>query len=311
LSRELETDIDKLFPPIKTMFDKQPLTKARKEFLQLVNDTMLSGKAELDDAGRTVFGKMDEAKLVKLKEAIRKFAANSDEADEVVKSLIGGLGTMRSKWAELFSELGGSLGKEEIAEFKALFGGKFKDYIGATYDVFQNKGLMPWNSYRPAAEAIRNAKRLFQESYAQANPGKVLSDLEAEKWVENALNTADMPKGFRVDRPSDALFNVPNFFVNRTTLDDAVKGMEFTKRGGVPRVSISNLASEADREVFNRLFGKTNNPMQTMIGGMAKLSLITRRNLFYKDLITKNDEIVTAWKTAPDKTKVAQPMFAR
>jgi len=311
LSRELEVDIDKLFPPMKTMFDKQPLTKERKKFLQLVNDTMLSGRAELDDAGKTVFGKMDETKLAQLKEAIRKFAANREEAEEVVTSLVGGLSTIRSKWADLFSELGGSLGKEEIAEFKALFGGKFKNYIGATYDVFQNKGLMPWNSFRPAAEAIRNARRVFQDAYATANPGKTMSDLEADKWVENALNTADMPKGFRMDKPSDALFNVPDFFVNRTTLDDAVKGQMFTKRGGVPRISISDLASEADKKVFDELFGKTHNPMQTIIGGMAKLSLITRRNLFYKDLITKNDEVVAAWRAAPDKTAVAQPMFAR
>jgi hypothetical protein len=311
LSRELEVDIDKLFPPMKTMFDKQPLTKARKEFLQLVNDTMLSGKAELDDAGKTVFGRMDEKKLAQLKDAIKKFSANREEAEEVTISLIGGLSTMRSKWADLFSELGGSLGKEEIAEFKALFGGKFKNYIGATYDVFQNKGLMPWNGYRPAAEAIRNARKMFQDAYATANPGKTMGDLEADKWVENALNTADMPKGFRMDKPSDALFNVPDFFVNRTTLDDAVKGQAFTKRGGVPRISISDLASEADKEVFNRLFGKTNNPMQTIIGGMSKLSLITRRNLFYKDLITKNDEVVAAWRAAPDKTAVATPMFAR
>ena len=311
LSRELEVDIDKLFPPMKTMFDKQPLTKERKKFLQLVNDTMLSGKAELDDAGKTVFGKMDEKKLAELKEAIKKFAANREEAEEVVTSLVGGLSTIRSKWADLFSELGGSLGKEEIAEFKALFGGKFKNYMGATYDVFQNKGLMPWNSYRPAAEAIRNARKVFQDAYATANPGKTMSDLEADKWVENALNTADMPKGFRMDKPSDAIFNVPDFFVSRTTLDDAVKGQAFTKRGGVPRISISDLASEADKKVFNELFGKTHNPMQTIIGGMAKLSLITRRNLFYKDLISKNDEVVAAWRAAPDKTAVAQPMFAR
>ncbi len=323
LSRELEVDIDKLFPPLKTMFDKQPLTKARKEFLQLVNDTMLSGKAELDDAGKTVFGKMDEivvdpvtgkptgAGLKPLKDAIKKFSANKEEAEEVVTSLVGGLSTIRSKWADLFSELGGTLGKEEIAEFRALFGGKFKDYIGATYDIFQNKGLMPWNSYRPAAEAIRNARKAFQDAYATANPGKTMSDIEADKWVENALNTADMPKGFRMDKPSDALFNVPDFFVNRTTLDDAVKGQAFTKRGGVPRISISNLASEADKKVFNELFGKTHNPMQTIIGGMSKLSLITRRNLFYKDLITKNDEVAAAWRAAPDKTKVAAPMFAR
>ena len=46
------------------------------------------------------------------------------------------------------------------------------------------------------------------------------------------------------------------------------------------RISIKDVASEADRKVFDDLFGKQKNPMQTMIGGMAKLSLITRRNLF-------------------------------
>ena len=48
----------------------------------------------------------------------------------------------------------------------------------------------------------------------------------------------------------------------------------------------------ADKKVFDDLFGKQKNPMQTMIGGMAKLSLITRRNLFYDDLIKKNDEVL-------------------
>ena len=76
-------------------------------------------------------------------------------------------------------------------------------------------------------------------------------------------------------------------------------------------LKLKDLGSKADREVFNKLFGKTSNPMQTIIGGMSKLSLITRRNLFYKDLITKNDEVVAAWRAAPDKTTVAQPMFAR
>ena len=48
-----------------------------------------------------------------------------------------------------------------------------------------------------------------------------------------------------------------------------------------------------------------------MIGGMAKLSLITRRNLFYDDLIKKNDEVAEAWRNAADKQTVSQPMFAR
>ena len=92
-----------------------------------------------------------------------------------------------------------------------------------------------------------------------------------------------------MDKPSDALFNIPDFFVNRTALDDAVK------RGGIARISIKDLESAADRKVIDDLFGKQKNPMQTMIGGMAKLSLITRRNLFYDDLIKKNDEVVANW----------------
>jgi hypothetical protein len=46
-----------------------------------------------------------------------------------------------------------------------------------------------------------------------------------------------------------------------------------------------------------RLFGKQQNPMQTMIGGMAKLSMVTRRNLFYRDVIKKNEEVIkTGWQ---------------
>ena len=62
-------------------------------------------------------------------------------------------------------------------------------------------------------------------------------------------------------------------------VDDAVK------RSGENILSVSDL-SIADRKIFDDLFGKQKNPMQTMIGGMAKLSLITRRNLFYDDLFS-------------------------
>ena len=42
--------------------------------------------------------------------------------------------------------------------------------------------------------------------------------------------------------------------------------------------------------------------MQTILGGTAKLSMITRRNLFFQDLIRKNDELIAAGK---------KPMFAK
>ena len=46
-----------------------------------------------------------------------------------------------------------------------------------------------------------------------------------------------------------------------------------------------------NREVIEQLFGKTKNPMQTVLGGTARLSLVTRRNEFFQDLIAKSDEL--------------------
>ena len=244
LSRELDTDIDKLFPPMRTVFNKQTAAE-RTKFLGDVNDALLSGEARLGDDGVAAFGQIDEVAKQKVIDGIRKFAPNADVAAELEKNILGNLSIMRSKWSELFSKLGGSLDAEDIASFKKLSGGKFKNYLGSTYDIFQDKSILPWLRYKPAAEAIENAKTLFKDSAAQA--GKPITDLEAEQIVNNVLKTAGLPKGLRMDKPSDALFNIPDFFVNRTALDDAVK------RGGVPRISIRDLESAADRKVIDDL----------------------------------------------------------
>ena len=301
-SRDLDVDIDKLFPPMRTVFNKQS-AKERTKFLGDVNDALLSGEAKLGDDGVAAFGDMDAAMIQKVKDQIKKFAPTADKAKELEVSILGGLSNMRTAWSKLFSKLGGTLDAADIQSFKQLFGGKFKNYLGSTYDIFQDKSILPWLRYKPAAEAVENAKTLFKSSAKEA--GKDLTDLEAEQIVNNVLKTSGLPKGLRMDKPSDALFNIPDFFVNRTALDDAVK------RGGIARISIKDLDSAADRKVFDDLFGKQKNPMQTMIGGMAKLSLITRRNLFYDDLIKKNDEVVANWTAAADKQAVPQPMFAR
>ena len=308
LSRDLDMDIDKLFPAMRTVLNKGS-AKERKVFLNEVNDALLSGKAEFDAKGVATFGEMDKALIQKVRDKIKKFAPTADKAAEIEKGIVGSLSIMRSKWAALFEELGGTLGADDLKEFKALFGGKFKNYLGSTYDIFQDKSIIPWLRYKPAAEAVENAKQLFKDSWATANPkltkqGETLSDLKAEGMVEKVLNSAMLPKGIRFDKPSDAIFQIPDFFVNRTSLDSAMK------RAKTPIVSIGDLRA-SDKGVFNTLLGKQNNPMQTMIGGMAKLSMITRRNVFYNDLMKKSDEMATLWRAADDKLNTPEPMFAR
>ena len=139
LSRDLEIDIDKLFPFFRNIGNKQT-AKQKDEFLKDLNDSLLSGEAKLSDDGVATFGEMprrildEDGNLIggldKIRGTIDEFAPDKATADALDVSITGGLSVMRSKWSDLFSKLGGSLSKQEITDFKKLFGNKFKSYLG-------------------------------------------------------------------------------------------------------------------------------------------------------------------------------------
>jgi hypothetical protein len=296
VSRELDIAIDKIFPPFRNIANRTN-QKERDKLLKEINDLLLSGEAQIDDLGYAKFGALDQTK----KEALLKKLKALNVDEKTTGTIFGSLMDIRDRWAELFSHLGRTLGKNEITEFKKLFGSKFKNYIGATYDIFQNKSILPFFAYTPTREAIERAKTVFKQSAEEA--GKPITDLQAEQIVTNALKDPNLPKGFRLDKPSDVIFRVPDFFVNRTVLDETLQ-----RRTAQPLVSIGEIKSKADREVFEDLFGKQRNPMQTIIGATAKLSMLTRRNMFYRDLLKKNDEVAALYRSGQSPTK---PFLAR
>jgi hypothetical protein len=64
---------------------------------------------------------------------------------------------------------------------------------------------------------------------------------------------------------------------------------------------LHNLQEKETEKVIDELLGKTKNPMQTILAGTSKLSLITRRNEFFDDLVKKSDQL---------KSEGKLPMFA-
>ena len=288
ISRDIELNIDAIFPSIRTMLNKNTLGKDRDIFLKEVNDLMFSGTPSIDPvSGTTVFGKMSDRQLLKVENTIRKYQTSKAKGDVVLKNIYEQVDEIRTKFSDMFSKLGRTLSKEELAEFQTLFGGKFKQYLGTTYDIFQNKSIIPFMGFRPAAQQIEETKSVFIASAKEA--GKDITDLEAEQIVARVLDTASYPSGFRIDRPSEAIFNVPEFFVNRTVIGELA-----TARGS-SIANISQLTPEV-KEVFNRLLGKNKNPMQSILAGMSKLSMITQRNIFFRNLLTKSDELKASGK---------------
>ena len=282
ISRELDQDIDKLFSPYKTIADKQT-AKNRDLLLGEMNDVLLSGKPTMDADGVVTFGKIDKASSDRLIETLKKYGAT----DETITSILGNFSIIRGKWGDLFTKLGKTASGKDLDEFKDLFGGKVKSWLGSTYDIFQNKSIIPYLAYKPTRQSVDKTIKLFQD-VAEQN-GKPITREEAEYYVNNIIKTAKLPKGFKMDKPSDPIFSVPDFFVNRTSAKD------ITQFKGI--ASLSQFTKQADREVFEELLGKTKNPMQTILGGTSRLSLITRRNEFFDSIVKKSSELQSQGKT--------------
>jgi hypothetical protein len=280
VSRTLDQDIDSIFPAWKTVANKQT-AKERTDTLAKLNDLLLSGEPTIDDAGKVIFGNVDETLQKGIVDNLRKYGAD----DKTISSILDNIGLIRSGWGDMFSAIGGKIDPSDISDFKNLFGNKFKNYLGSTYDIFQNKSLIPFFNFKPAEEAVNKTKNMFKEVALQN--GKEITDEQANFYVERLVKTARLPKGFRMDKPSDPVFQIPDFFVGKTVLDEAVTDKGFA--------SLSSLPKE-NRQIIEELLGKSKNPMQTILGGTARLSLITRRNEFFQDLVAKSDELKSRGK---------------
>ena len=275
VSRNIDRVIDKIFPAFKTIANKQT-GAARTQTLEKLNDLLLSGKPKVNNAGEFKFGAMDENIQKDVVEFLRKNGAKPKQVNEIIDNL----NLIRDGWGDMFSALGRQMEPDEIAEYQKLFSDKFKNYLGSTYQIFQNKSLIPFFNYKPAEESVNELKNIFKSAALQK--GKNLTDEQAEYYVERLVKSARLPKGFRMDKPADPIFEIPDFFVGKSMLDDAVTDKGF--------ISLSSLPDK-QRRVIESVLGKEKNALQTILGGTGRISLITRRNEFFNTLLNKSDEL--------------------
>jgi len=284
-SRNLDKSIDAIFPAWRTISDRSPLFKDRKEVLEQINDVMLSGKTTINKAGNVKFGDVDATKKAALIKKLKQVLDNPEKLKEAESAIFDNVTAIRTGWGEMFSALSTKITGKQLDEFKGLFGGKFKDWMGQTYDVYQNKSLIPFFNWRPAAEAVENTEKMFIEQ-AKRN-GVKLQPGEARLYVERLVKSAQdqgLPKGLVMDKPSSPLFKMPIF--RKGTIQEDLVNLDNSK-----------LITKEAKKNIEALLGKTANPMQTILSGTTRLSLITRRNQFFNELLSESDKIGSASST--------------
>ena len=285
-SRKLDKHIDAIFPFVKNPFNKLG-NKGRTEFMKDLNDTLLSGSPIMNSIGKVDFGPMDSAKLDKIIKLMKDKGAKQSDIEGVVDSFE----QMRLGWGHIFSRLGYSMDDEVRKGFSPLFGDKFKDYLGSTYELFQNKSLIPLFNYAPTEEVVEKTIKMFQESAKAA--GKPITREQAEMYANQIVETAKLPSNLATskEKTTGVFFNAPDFFANKTVLTEI--------DAATPTIALRNLKKEP-KEIVEKLLGKVEDPMQTMLTGTNRLSLIGRRNQFYNELL-KSDEALIAERTTFSK----------
>jgi hypothetical protein len=279
VSRKLDKHIDAIFPFVKNPFNKLG-NDGRREFMQKLNDTLLSGDYTISSAtGKTEFGLMDKSKLKEITDMMLKKGGKAEDVQGVINEFYN----IRAGWQLMFDDLGTAMGKDALKDFSPLFGKKFKDYLGQTYEIFRNKSVIPMLNYKPTEQAVKKMIKLFTES--AADKGVKLEPEMAEYYVNELLTSARLPKSIATttEKSSGVYFNAPDFFVNKTTLADIE-----TPPKTLP---LETLTDDA-KVVVEELLGKVEDPLQTILTGTNRLSLVTRRNQLFQTLNKSNQEIL-------------------
>ena len=293
LVKSIDRDIDRIFPPLKSTLNKST-GKEKQQILKEINDTMFSGKL---DEPLPLEARKELTASLKLKgldqEGINRMFQNVDLA--------------RGKFLELIDA--SSNAPKDVAELKNLLGNRAKEYLGNTYQIFEDKSSLPFLNYKPTDEAIDSAKNLFKRYHRFANrntPGfnpikNALTDQEADTLVNNVLKNAVEAK-----TPKQLPFTK---YVNLTPGAEDITSKKFFKQvveRDINGKKVDQVIGEGSK-IFRDLFGKIEDPRYSIYNGMARLSGIARRNQLLENLAAR-DEIVKA-AVKPGVTEAGEKGF--
>jgi hypothetical protein len=282
LVKRMDSDIDKMFPSLKTTFAKST-GKEKSKVLKEINDAMFSGK-------------LDEELPIEVKNSLTDTLKKKGLNQEGVNNLFKTIDDARGKFTELINV--SSNAPKDVAQLKNLLGERTKEYLGNTYQIFEDKSSLPFLNYKPTDEAVNNAKELFKRYHRFANrktPGfdpvkNALTDQEADTLVNNVLKNAVEAKS-----PKQLPFTK---YVNLTPGSDDISTKKYFKQvveRDINGKKIDQVVGEGSK-IFRNLFGKIEDPRFSIYNGMSRLSGIARRNQLLEGLAVRDEIVKSAVK---------------
>jgi len=274
-----------------------------KSLFRIVKDTGLSGKStEI----QKIIGKMDEI-LMTGDDVVRngKIQFKGFTADTIsqFKNYVDELGLSSAQADDLLSNIinvrnqfnvfkNGLLNSDNVLigskEFNEIMTDRIRRLFNSEYRILTDKGIFPWNNYKPTKDNIESVKQVI-DRYARSNNTK-LTESQLEDIVGDILKNVRM----------NEITKTPEFFLTKTSLlndaetqliniADNVVGQKFKPT--------DLIKTKADLKSFERLFGLKRDIRNSIINVTNDLATLVAKDKFYSNILNVNDDLIKEGKT--------------
>jgi hypothetical protein len=282
----IDKDVNKIFPEFKKFFNASSVEE-RKNFLKLLDDTLFEGdlRAPLD------FNLSNQIEKTIVKRMGRKNGVNVSE------NILKILNKTRGEFNNLLEITAAGPGAKVdlptgvTRDLRKIMGNRVKNYIGNTFEIFEDAEAGFFSKYKPTKEAVDQTKKLFMRYAAKNN--NPITDLEAEGMINDILKQVR-----KIDPSKDTL---PTFaYQNLSKAADNAYGLKtfsqtLTKDfpGGKKEIQVIGKGSK----VFRELFGEINDARHSIFEGMNRLSTIARKNQLFDEILDVDEAMKAAAKS--------------
>ena len=282
----IDTEVDKVFPEFRKFFNASAVEE-RKKFLKVLDDTLFEG-----DLTKPLDANLTKQVLTTVNKKMGK-----EEGVVVGNKILSILEKTRREFNDLLEiTAAGPGGKVDLPtgvtkDLRKIMGNRVKNYIGNTFEIFEDAESGFFQRYKPTRKAVDNTKALFMR-YAAKNKNPI-TELEAEGMVNDIIKQVR-----KMDPSKDTL---PTFVYQNLSksADDALGLKTFAQTlnknlpGGKKEIQVIGKGSK----VFRELFGEINDVRHSIFEGTNRLSAIARKNQLFDEILDTDEAMKAAAKS--------------
>jgi hypothetical protein len=274
----IDKEVDKVFPEFRKVFNAST-SEERKNFLKTLDDALFTG-----DLTKPV----DPNLLKKVRTTVNK-RLGAKKGNEITNNIFTSLSKTRAEFNNLLEITAQGPGAKAdlpagvTKDLRKIMGNRVKNYIGNTFEIFENAEAGFFSKYTPTQDAIDRVKKIFMR-YAAKNKNPI-TELEAEGLVNDIIKDVRKMNPGKDTLPTFAYQDLSASAKDPFALKTFAQTIEKKLPGGKKEIKVIGKGSKAFRE----LFGEIEDVRHSIFEGMNRLSVVARKNQLFDEILDVDD----------------------